>query len=465
MLRISRHYFSPRRAILLLGDLIIFWGAAYAALAPRWVGLIALWPGFGPVYPKAAAFTALLVLLLALGDFYGNRGRIFRQTELFARLFMAFGVAMVVAGASNYLVPTLRFSRGAFLLSFPLAFLGAFSWRLLLLRIVGGQKFRERVAILGTEKPAHIVLDEVLGRPHPEVEILGLVHAGNGQSLPPSAAVPILGTTRDLLDVCRVRRADSLVVALSERRGYLPVQEIMACKLAGVRVEDWPNFLERFTGKIHVSQLRPSWLIFSDGFRRPRLFQAVKRAMDFATAAALLCLTAPVMALVALAIKLDSPGPIVFRQERVGQNGRIFTLWKFRSMRRDAEVETGPVWAGALDPRVTRVGRLLRKARLDELPQLWNVLCGEMSFVGPRPERPFFVAQLRKAVPFYEEQLAVRPGITGWAQVRYRYGSTLEDAIEKLQYDLYYIKNMSLFLDLVILAATVRVVLFGRGAR
>jgi sugar transferase (PEP-CTERM system associated) len=465
MLRISRHYISPRRAILLVGDLVVFWGAAYAAMAPRTVGLMPLWHGHGPLYPKAAAFSALLVLLLALGDFYGNGGRIFRRTELFARLLMAFGVAVVVAGASNYLFPTLRFSRGAFLLAFPLAFLGAFAWRILLLRVVGGQKFRERVAILGTEKPAQMVLDEVLGRTHPEVEILGMIHAGNGQPRPAGSAVPILGTTRDLLDVCRDQRADSLVIAVAERRGSLPIQEIVACKLAGVRVEDWPNFLERFTGKIHVGQLRPSWLIFSDGFRRPRLFQAVKRGADFAIAATLLCLAAPVMALVALAIKLDSPGSIVFRQERVGQNGRIFTLRKFRSMRQDAEVRTGPVWAGPLDPRVTRVGRLLRKARLDELPQLWNVLCGEMSFVGPRPERPFFVAQLRKAVPFYEERLAVRPGITGWAQVRYRYGSSLEDAIEKLQYDLYYIKNMSLFLDLVILAATVRVVLFGRGAR
>ncbi len=465
MLRISRHYVSARVAILLLGDLTIFWAAAYAALAPGYVGLMPVWPGYGPLFPKAVAFTALLALALALGDFYSGGGRLRRQTELFARLLMAFGVAAVVVGAFNYLLPALRFSRGAFLLSFPLAFLGAFGWRLVLLRLLDGEAFRERVAILGTEKPAQMVLDEVLGRPNPEVDILGLIHTGNGQPIPSASPVPIVGTTRDLLEICQRQRADSLVIALAERRGCLPVQEIMACKLAGVRVEDWPSFLERLTGKIHVSQLRPSWLIFSDGFRRPRLFQAVKRAIDFVTAALLLCLAAPIMVLVALAIKLGSSGPLIFRQERVGQSGRIFTLRKFRSMRQDAEAGTGPVWAGELDPRVTRVGRFLRKTRLDELPQLWNVLCGEMSFVGPRPERPFFVAQLRKGIPFYEERLAVRPGITGWAQVRYRYGSTLEDAIEKLQYDLYYIKNISLFLDLVILAATVRVVLFGRGAR
>src|SRR5688572_27341605 len=234
--------------------------------------------------------------------------------------------------------------------------------------------------------------------------------------------------------------------------------------MTGVRVEDATTTYERITGKILIDDLRPSWLIFSDGFRVSRLTRWMKRAIDLTLAAALGIAAFPAMVLTAVAIALESGLPVLYCQERVGENGRTFTLCKFRSMRKDAEPAGKPVWAKDGDDRITRVGRFIRKTRLDELPQLWNVVRGDMSFVGPRPERPFFVAELAKEIPFYQQRHAVKPGITGWAQVKYRYGASIEDATEKLRYDLYYIKHLSIFFDLTIVFDTVKVVLFRKGA-
>jgi sugar transferase (PEP-CTERM system associated) len=254
-----------------------------------------------------------------------------------------------------------------------------------------------------------------------------------------------------------------VVVAQIDRRGCFPAQTLLECRLRGIRVEDWPTFYEKATGKILVTAVRPSWLIFSDGFVKTPRTEIIKRLFDVGASLAGILLSLPLMALAAIAIKLESSGPVLYRQPRLGQNGCVFILNKFRSMRQDAEKETGPVWATQQDSRITRVGGFLRRTRLDELPQLFNVLFGHMSFIGPRPERPEFVSELQKQIPYYIERLAVKPGITGWAQVRYRYGSSVEDAVEKLQYDLYYIKNLSLFLDLLIVLNTVQVVLFARG--
>jgi sugar transferase (PEP-CTERM system associated) len=273
----------------------------------------------------------------------------------------------------------------------------------------------------------------------------------------------LLGKIQDLPALVEETRPDLIVVAQMNRRGNFPAKALIDCRMRGIQVEDWPTFYEKETGKILVTDLRPSWLIFSDGFVKTPRTEIVKRLVDVALSLTGLVLALPVMALVATAIKMESRGPALFRQPRLGQNGRVFILNKFRSMREDAEKDTGPVWALQQDPRVTRVGAFLRKTRLDELPQLFNVLVGDMSFIGPRPERPEFVYELQKQIPFYMERLSVKPGITGWAQVRYRYGASVEDALEKLQYDLYYIKNLSLFLDLLILINTIQVVLFARG--
>jgi sugar transferase (PEP-CTERM system associated) len=268
-----------------------------------------------------------------------------------------------------------------------------------------------------------------------------------------------------LLEFVRQARIDHVVIAFDDSRGKLPFDELLRCKFSGVKIEDGLSFYERITGRVHLDALKPSWMIFSDGFGRPWVTTAFKRLHDVVGSLVGLILVAPLSLVIAALIKLDSPGPILYRQERVGEGGRSFTLLKFRSMRQDAEAATGPVWATDGDHRATPLGKWLRKFRFDELPQMINVLRGEMSFVGPRPERPCFVEGLKNAIPYYGLRSAVKPGITGWAQVRYRYGSNVQDMIEKLQYDLYYIKNMSVLLDATILVQTVQTVLLGRGAR
>jgi sugar transferase (PEP-CTERM system associated) len=259
--------------------------------------------------------------------------------------------------------------------------------------------------------------------------------------------------------------AQKIVVSLSERRGVFPLQEVLSCKLRGIEVVDAPSFYEQITGKLLLENITPSWFIFSHGFRVTLALRLLKRMTDLFCAAIGLLLVLPFFPLIALVIRIDSPGPILFRQTRVGEGERLFNLFKFRSMRQDAESDTGAVWAKERDPRVTKVGEFLRKSRIDEIPQLFNVLRGDMSLVGPRPERPEFVKKLIEVIPYYSERHYVKPGVTGWAQVRYPYGASVEDAIEKLRYDLYYIKNISLPFDIMIILETVKVVLFRRGAR
>lgn len=464
MFRLAGCYVSSRILLLMLGDAILVGAAGYSGRWLELLGVRAVWVGYEPHLPKALGLAALAVFILFLSDLY-NLGRWSRPGELAARLGLAFGLIGLVAGAASFLLPFFRFGRFYFGAAVTLSAVGTYVWRVQARRLLGAERFRERLVVVGTGKPARGVLDELAAYGAPEFEVVGVAE-GNGHE--PRAVVPngvaILGGVRDLEAICSTYRVDSVVVALAERRNCFPLREVLACKMRGIRVEDYPDFLERLTGKIPVPDLRPSWLIFSDGFGSRTLFRRLKRALDLFLASVLFVVTFPVMAVVAIAIRLESSGPALFRQERMGRNGRRFVLFKFRSMYQDAERNTGPVWAAEKDPRVTRVGRFIRKTRLDELPQLWNVLQGEMSFIGPRPERPHFVQTLQEVVPYYAQRLAVRPGITGWAQVRYPYGASVEDALEKLQYDLYYIKNMSPFLDLLILLATVRTVL-RRGGR
>jgi sugar transferase (PEP-CTERM system associated) len=276
----------------------------------------------------------------------------------------------------------------------------------------------------------------------------------------------ILGRERSLTDTAISLKADEIVVALSERRGgAMPLRELLDCKLQGIRVLDLASHFEQTLGQIRLDSLYAGWLIFGDGFRQGTMRTVVKRIFDIVCALILILLALPMMAIAAIAIVIENGFPILYRQERVGLNGRLFKVIKFRSMRRDAEKDGKPVWATKQDDRVTRVGKIIRKLRIDELPQLFSVLKGDMSLVGPRPERPFFVDQLTKEIPFYAVRHSVKPGVTGWAQVRYHYGATVEDSAEKLQYDLYYVKNHSLFLDILVLFETIGVVLTGKGAQ
>jgi sugar transferase (PEP-CTERM system associated) len=268
-----------------------------------------------------------------------------------------------------------------------------------------------------------------------------------------------------LYEQAKHENVSKIIVALDQKRGVMPYRELLKCKVDGISIIDGDSFYESATGKIMVEKINPSWLIFSDGFVKTPAVRLEKRAVGLILSVLMAVFLSPLLALIAAAIKIDSPGPVIFSQERVGENGEIFTLYKFRSMLVDAEKKCGPVWASENDPRITRIGKIIRKLRIDELPQLWNVIAGDMSFVGPRPERPFFVERLRKSIPYYNERFSVKPGITGWAQIKYQYGASEEEALEKLKYDLYYIKNMSLVIDFIIILQTIKIVLLGRGSR
>ena len=275
---------------------------------------------------------------------------------------------------------------------------------------------------------------------------------------------PIIGDFSQIASICSKTKVDRIVVALDERREKLPVEQLLLCRLRGIRVEEGTTFCEQLCGRLSVENLHPSALIFSDGFKRSLMIRKLKRGIDIFCSLAGLVLLSPLSLAVGLAIKFESKGPVFYRQERIGEDGMPFCILKFRSMRVDAEKD-GPVWADVNDVRITKVGRIIRKLRLDEIPQMINVLKGEMSFVGPRPERPFFVQWLQKEIPFYFHRHIVKPGITGWAQICHPYGASKEAALEKLKYDLYYIKHMSAFLDIRILLKTIKVVFWGRGSR
>jgi sugar transferase (PEP-CTERM system associated) len=323
---------------------------------------------------------------------------------------------------------------------------------------------RMRILVYGVGTAAQAVV-ETLRQRDPNAHIVGFVPGPNERE-PAVPAAEIISQRGTLPELANELGVDEIVVALTERRaGSMPLRQLLDCKASGIKVYDLATHFEKTLGQIRLDYLNASWLIFGEGFNQGAWRTGVKRVFDIISACLLILFSAPVMLATALIIKLESRGPALYRQERVGQNGRSFSIAKFRSMRTDAEKDGKPRWASANDDRVTRVGQVIRRLRIDELPQLFNVLRGDMSLVGPRPERPFFVDQLTQEIPFFALRHSVKPGVTGWAQVRYAYGATVEDSQEKLQYDLYYVKNHTLFLDLVVLIETVGVVLTGRGAR
>jgi sugar transferase (PEP-CTERM system associated) len=324
----------------------------------------------------------------------------------------------------------------------------------------------ERMLFLGTRPAAVAIARELQERRRDMgVEVVGFVEAESSHVRTFVQSPGIVGSIDDLPAIVQRLRVDRVVISLEDARGRLPMNDLLDLKLEGVRFDHLASVYEEFTGRIAVENLRPSWMVFSGGFRKPRALMVVKRLVDVVASASGLLIGAPLFLAVAAAVRASSAGPVLYHQTRVGERGRPFRLHKFRTMRIDAEAATGPVYAAEQDPRVTPVGNVLRRARLDELPQLWNILRGQMSLVGPRPERPEFVKDLTGQIPFYGQRHAVKPGLTGWAQVRYAYAATVADTMEKLQYDLFYIKNLSMVLDLLIVFSTVKTVLRREGAR
>lgn len=385
-----------------------------------------------------------------------------RGAELAARVAVEMMTALLLLSMFYFLLPGVNIGRGFLSLSLFLFGLQQFLLRRGLLSLGRLSGFTQRILILGVGSLAD-TLSRTMEASNGNYELAGFVQS-NGADLKVPAA-QVVGEIDEIGQLIARYQVTDLVLALNERRGVLPVRELLTCKLEGVNILDAPCFYEKMTGKLLVENIQPSWFIFSSGFRNTPLRMFVKRSLDVAGAVFGLLLTLPLLPLVALAIKLDSKGPVLFKQCRVGAGGREFFIYKFRTMCQDAEKQTGAVWAVENDPRVTRLGAFLRKSRLDELPQLYNVLRGDMSFVGPRPERPEFVSQLSETIPYYAKRHFMKPGVTGWAQICYPYGASEKDALEKLRYDLYYIKNYSLVLDFSILLETIKTVIYGRGGR
>src|SRR5437764_975449 len=456
-MQLFNRYVSTRSLTVFAGELLLIFGSvALAALFQHTPDLAAnVW--------KIALVTIVCQLCLYYNDFY-DLTVVHSNRELVVRLLQAGGAASIMLAALYFIQPTLMIGNGIFVSALFVFLIAILGWRLAFNQVTGSLKLEERVLFVGTGEAARKVARQILDQHDFAYRIIGFIDDDASRIGERIVNPAIVGTPADIERLIARYQIDRIVVGLSDRRGKLPVEELLRAKMAGVRVEDATTTYERVTGKILIDDLRPSWLIFSDGFRVGRLTRLMKRTIDLTLSLALAILALPLILLTALLIYLEDGHPVLYRQERVGENGRAFTLSKFRSMRKDAEKAGTPQWATDGDDRITRVGHFIRKTRLDELPQLWNVIRGDMSFVGPRPERPFFVERLSRQIPFYQQRHAVKPGLTGWAQVKYRYGSSLEDAMEKLRYDLYYIKHLSVIFDLTIVFDTVKVVLFRKGA-
>ncbi|WP_137922181.1 TIGR03013 family XrtA/PEP-CTERM system glycosyltransferase [Hydrogenophaga sp. 2FB] len=462
MIKLFNHYFDRRTLLQMFVDLLLISAAFMVTLVVLSEELTAAQIGQG-------LFRALLMSIgfLAVNSALGlyDRGTAFNNTQLYARVLVSFMMMGLIVVGILLLLPMKLFYGHNWAVVIVMMVTGL----LLVIQVITGEFLprsltRRKVLVYGTGTKAQAV-GQSLRRASSSAELCGYFASPNEREhLVTEWAT--LEPGQSLTEVAAEKGVHEIVIALSERRGgSMPMRELLDCKLAGVRVTDIATYFEQNLGQIRLDAVSAGWLIFGEGFDQGFVRTTVKRLFDIAGAVVLILLALPIMLVAALIIKLESSGPVLYKQERVGLNNKPFNVVKFRSMRTDAEKDGIPRWATAGDSRVTRVGKVIRKLRIDELPQLFSVLNGDMSLVGPRPERAFFVEKLTQEIPFYAVRHSVKPGVTGWAQVRYQYGSTVEDTAEKLQYDLYYVKNHSLFLDLVVIFETVGVVLTGKGAQ
>jgi len=462
MIRLFKHYIP--NAVLLLGllDFILLLLAAEAGWLIRadQIGMLV-----EPVHtriPQMASFAASLMLAMIAVGVYGAQAT---QSIRFAaaRLIVAISLGVIFLALIFFLVPALTFWRSNLFYAMLVAMALLVGLRILLGKTLGGQAFKRRIVVLGAGPRAQR-LKALAQRPGAGFVVVGYVSMSEANRVIPEAIAR--DAIYNLADHVVLLNASEVVLALEERRNALPLKDLLRIKTTGVHVNEISTFLERETGRVDLDSVNPSWLIFSDGFSSGRMFSsAFKRLFDIGASLILLLVSLPFVLIAAIAVKIDSKGPAFYRQRRVGLYNQGFDIIKLRSMRIDAEIAGTAVWAERNDPRITRVGRIIRKIRVDELPQCWSVLKGEMSFVGPRPERPQFVEDLETQLPYYAERHMVKPGITGWAQINYPYGASIDDSRQKLEYDLYYAKNYSPFLDLLILLQTIRVVIWPEGAR
>jgi len=464
MLRLLKQYFPIRNILFVLFEGWIIFGSVLLSTVIL-------------TYSDSYLFDLLLVLRIALVtvicqiclyyyDLY-DFSIACSYTETGIRLFQALGVTSIALAFVYFFFPLVILDQKIFILSLLFLLVFIIGWRIGYIHILNRGLFNQNIIILGSGGLAIEIYKEIQRNIDCGYTVAAMIPDSKATGFPVKIAdsVEVLSAHAKLLDVVRRVNATKVVVALKEMRGNFPADELVECRTKGVEILSGSTFYETLSGKVVVNRITPSWLIFSEGFKKSRFRTFLKRMEDILLSLVLMILLFPLLVLVGLLVKLDSKGPLFFIQERVGQNKKTYMMRKFRSMVEDAERETGPVWAKDNDARVTRVGRVIRKFRIDELPQLWEVLTGKMSLVGPRPEREFFTRELEEQIPFYAQRFNVKPGITGWAQISYEYGASIEDAVEKLNYDLFYIKNMSTTLDCVIILRTIKTVLFGKGAK
>ena len=461
MLRIFKQYYPIRNIFFILGEGVVIYVSILLAY-----GMLRLREPFelnNIIYLKAFLITLISQTFLYYNDLYDLKVTD-SFMELTIRLFQALGAAAIFFALTCFVFPDATIGRWIFLLSLVLIIFLIASWRFAYNSVLNLGIFNQNIVLLGSGKLARNILEEIKVNRDCGYSVSVLVEDcptdRHFAELKNSCAI-CKNDFNELCETAKAMNASKVVVAMTERRGNFPSLELLKCRVDGIEVLDGNTFYEMLSGKLMVEQTNPAWLIFSSGFRRTTLRYFLKRVLDIIMSALFLALVSPLVLLVVLALKLESPKkPVMFSQERIGQRKKPYRMYKFRSMWGEEEK---PTWAD--EERVTRVGKIIRKVRMDEIPQAWNVLKGEMSFVGPRPERGYFIDQLEEIIPYYSERFTVKPGITGWAQVCYGYGASVEDALEKLNYDLFYIKNMSFFMDLMILIRTIKIVLFGKGAR
>ena len=468
MIKLFRQYVSTRKMIFVIGEGILIFLAVYLASFYFFrvdIGIIDL---LEMVWPKVILITIVTQFSLYFSDLYE-----FKATEtlidLTSKLIQAIGITSVLLAAVYFLWPDMIIGRWVFFASLVLLLSFLVSWRFLYTFGIRKKMFVEKAVLLGSGRLGRDILDEISSRKDLPYNIdLVMMYDRKPHNNDRKNRFQVIPVNYGFDNVCDLAEAEdirSIIVALDEKRGVFPYRELLGCKMRGINIIDGESFYERITGKVLVERINPSWLIFSEGFVKSKISRIIKRLGGILLATVLMIGFSPLILLIAVAIKLDSRGSVFFSQERAGKYGKVFMMYKFRSMDANAEEGSGPVWAEDEDPRITRVGKIIRKFRFDEIPQLWNVFKGDMSFVGPRPERPFFVEKLKEIIPYYNERLSVKPGLTGWAQIKFAYSSTEEEALEKLKYDLYYIKNMSLVMDLIIIFHTIKIVFLGRGSR
>ncbi|GAB2860590.1 TIGR03013 family PEP-CTERM/XrtA system glycosyltransferase [Pseudoduganella ginsengisoli] len=467
MLKISNHYVSKVAFSLLFVEVLILIGSFYVGSAIRFFdGEDFIAPKLEHFLLSACVFAGAIVFSMsALGMYQLNFAEGLRNPLFFLRLMPSFAMAFGILTLVFYIAPDLYFGRGILLLVFGISALGILAARAIFFTTSEFRFLETRIMFLGVGPLAKECGDmATTATSYHKYDVAGYVAMPGEECRVAPTSVLQMEPGMSLVALARKYDASEIVVAVQNRRGgTFPIRELLECKLFGITVTDAATFFERETYQIRVESLQPSWLVFGGGFDQSFVRTFMKRAFDIVVSTIILALTAPIMLVTAALIRLEDGGPVFYNQERTGRAGRTFRVHKFRSMGTNAEKGGKPQWAAVNDPRVTRVGDFIRKVRIDELPQLWNVFKGEMSFVGPRPERPYFVEQLIAEIPYYNVRHSIKPGITGWAQVRYGYGSTVEDSVQKLQYDLYYVKNNSLFLDILVLIDTMKVVMFGSG--